>query len=271
MRHFWLILALLLAPEPARDLEWITISTRYQMKKRFFALTLTLALPFTANAESSFAPLSMQHKAHVELGTGMASGNIDNQNYSVKGGVVSSAGEYTNNLKLSYSDNDTNSGTTEAIYKVNDKLKYAIGSDGYAYGEGEYISNDPAGIDSRMTGVVGYGHNLITKESLNIAGEAGIGYRDSTYSAGLADESSSVAKVGTIIDWHVYDGVDLNNTTHVAVTEENITTTSDTSVKTFVYDNAYVKGGVEVENNSETPTGAKGTDTVTSVAVGYEF
>lgn len=244
------------------------------MKNFIALLSFATLLPLAANADpstSSILPLSLKHKASVEVSTGMGTGNIDNQNFRVSGKLVSTKDKYTNEIKAKYSDVDKRNGDSESIYNVGEKLKYSIDDDSYAFGELDYDNNKAIGVKSRTSELAGYGRKLIDKDNFKLTGEAGAGLRQSSYSAGLEDESSYLGKAGTDMDWEVYDGVNLNNNTYMAFTEDNTQTVSDTSLKTFVYDNAYVKGGVEVENNSKVPTGFKKTDTVTSVGVGYEF
>lgn len=242
---------------------------------RYFLTILLVISPLVAKAgennNSSVLPLSLKHKASIEIGTGIGTGNIDNQNYSVAGKLISTHENYTNQLKANFADIEKKNNKNENLYNVNNKLKYDIDGTNYALGELEFVNNDAVGIDRRTSETVGLGRNIFTKDNLNIAAEASAGARQSSYKSGLSDESSVLGKVGTIIDWEVYDNVNLNNDTYMAFTQDNTQTVSDTSVKTFVYDNVYVKGGVNVENNHHTPTGVKKTDTVSSINLGYQF
>ena len=241
------------------------------MKKILTLVSITTLFPLLASAESSVLPLSLQHKAAIEVSTGIGTGNIDNQNFKVSGKLTSTKDKYTNILKANYADLDAKSSRSDGAYGVNDKLKYAVGDSGYGFGEVDYVKNDVKGIKSRTSELVGYGHEFIKKDDFSLVGEAGGGFRQSSYKPGLNDESSYLGKIGTDMNWQVYNGVDLNNNTYMALTEDNTQMVSDTSVKTFVYKSAYVKGGLEVENNSHVPSGYEKTDTVTSVGVGYEF
>ncbi len=213
----------------------------------------------------------MNHKYQVEVGTGFGTGNIDYQNVAVNGKIISTAGRYKNELKGKFANISERTDDTENTFGLNNKLKYEITPDDYAFGELEYVNNKVAGIDRRTSESVGYGRNLVKNDDLTIAAEAAVGGRQSNYSAGLQDESSFLGKLGTMIDWEFYDNVTLSNETYMAFTSDNTQTVSDTSVKTYVYDNVYLKGGFSVENNDNAPTGFKKTDTVSSVNVGYDF
>lgn len=239
-----------------------------------FRLLMALPLVFVseqAGAEPSIMPLSMQNKYQVEAGTGLGTGNIDHQSYSFAGKVTSKMGRYENNLKGKFAAVNRSNDDSHNVYSINNKLKYDLTPDDYAFGELEYVNNKVAGIERRASESIGYGRRLVNKDGLNIAAEAAIGGRQSEYKAGLADESSYLGKVGTTIDWEVYDNVNLNNDTYMAFTSDNTQTVSDTSVKTYVYDGMYVKGGFNVENNDKAPAGFKKTDTLSTVNVGYEF
>jgi putative salt-induced outer membrane protein len=239
--------------------------------KKFTLLLLSCVLPVAANAEPSMLPLSLQHKASVEVSTGIGTGNIDNQNYKIGGKLISTHNKYTNEMKGSYADVDAKNSDSESLYHFNNKLKYSVGSSSYAFGEGEYLSNKVAGVDSRSTGLVGYGQELIKNDDFDVTGELGAGYRQSNYKAGLADEASIIGRAGTDMNWGFYRDFNLNNNTSMAFTENNTQTISDTSVTKPIYKGAYVKGGVAVENNTSVPAGYEKTDTVTSVGLGYEF
>lgn len=242
--------------------------------KKLLLLSATLAIPFSAGAEGfmgKILPLSMQHKASVEVGTGFGSGNIESETFSVGGKLVSTAGKYENTLKSDYSRVEVRGGDSENLYNINNKLKRQVGTKGYGFGELEFESNKASGINRRTSQVIGYGHNLITKDNLNIAGEIGAGLRQNDYKPGLEDESSVVGKIGTNINWKPLEKVEVNNDTYLAITQDNRQTVSNSEVKYFIKPNIYAKGGFDVENNEKTPTGFKSSDTVSKIGVGYNF
>lgn len=242
--------------------------------KKLLVLSATLAIPFSANAEGfmeKVLPASMQHKASVEVGTGLGTGNIDSETFSVGGKLVSTAGKYENNLKADYQRVDGRNGDSENLYNINNKLKRQVGTNGYGFGELDFDSNKAAGVNRRTSQIVGYGHNLIQKDNLNIAGEVGAGLRQNDYKPGLEDESSVLGKIGTLISWKPIEKLEVNNDTYLALTQDNRQTVSNSEVKYYIQPNIYAKGGFDVENNEKTPTGFKSSDTVSRVGVGYNF
>jgi putative salt-induced outer membrane protein len=242
--------------------------------KKLLVLSATLAIPFSASADGfmgKILPLSLQHKGNVEVATGMGSGNIDRENFSVAGKLVSSAGKYENNLKIDYSNVEARGGDSENLYNISNKLKRQIGTNGYGFGELDFDSNKATGINRRTSQIIGYGHNLIKKDNLNIAGEIGAGLRQNDYKPGLEDENSAVGKIGTIINWKPIEKLEVNNDTYLAITQDNRQTVSNSEVRYFIQPNIYAKGGFDVENNEKTPTGFKSSDTISRVGVGYNF
>ncbi len=242
------------------------------MKKLLIAIIIFSSVPATAGPLSSLKmPLSLQHKAHVDINTGaLATGNIDNENFSVSTGVTSTYERYKNELKGNFSSVDLKNGKSENIYKVNNKLKYEMSSDNYVFGEFDYANDKSWGINHRVSGLTGYGHKLLSNDDFSLTGEAGVGMRKTYYSR-MTDEGSYLGKLGALMDWELTDAIKFQNNTYVAFTEENRQTVSENSIKAYVIDNAYVKGSFDVENNNHNPVGIRKTNTITRVGVGLDF
>ncbi len=240
------------------------------MKKLIILLNLSCFMPVLANAEM-VPPLSLQHRASIEISKGVGTGNIDQQNHRLSGKLVSGYGRYTNELKGNISNLENSNGNSEVGYKIGERLKYEVTEGGNVFGEVERVGNKTSGVKSRTSELLGYEQLLIEKDGFDMSGEAGAGFRQSDYQPGLEDANSLLGKVGTDINWEFYKNVKLNNNSYMAYAEDNTQTVSDTSIKTFLYRGAYIKGAVEVENNSKVPVGYKKTDTVTSIGMGYDF
>jgi putative salt-induced outer membrane protein len=240
--------------------------------KKYAVFTLLLCLPpQMVLAEPSVLPLSMRHKSNIEASTGIGTGNADYQNYRVAGKYVYTKGKFVNELSGDFSESEKKNNAPRYSYKVGNKAKYAIGEKTYVLGEIDRSSKKIAGVKSRTSETIGFGRDLIAKDDFTLAGEVAGGLRQSDYGESAADENSVLGKIGADMNWKVHRNINLNNYTSMGFTENNTQTISDTNLKAFIYDNLYAKGGIEVENNTMTPAGFKKTDTITSVALGYEF
>lgn len=232
---------------------------------------MMLGTSVSASAQSPSLPASMQHRGYVEVSTGIGTGNIESEKVAVKGKLISTTGPYQNELKGKYSSIEGDNGGDHTQIRIADKLKYRLSGNDYVFGDADYTRNRASGITSRTTGVAGYGKNLITKDNFNFAGEAGLGLRNNDYVGGFLDQNTAVAKVGANIDWKLMDNLSFNSENYVVLEEDSTQAVSDNSLKTYVYENMYVKGSFEVEDNSGLPAAYDNTDTITSIGLGYQF
>jgi putative salt-induced outer membrane protein YdiY len=225
------------------------------------------------NEEEKQFNLPLKPKGYIEIGTGMGigGGNIDNQNISVAGKIALQKDKFTNETTAKFQSVDAKNGKIRSMNKVANKTKYDLSNDNYAFLGLETEDRSIAGINKRNSEYIGLGRVLGKKDNLTFTGELGAGLRQTDYKTGLKNNNSYLGKIGGLIDYQLSDSTNIQNETFMAFTDESTQTVSDTQIKSYLVENLYVKGGVEVENNTKTPNNYKKTDTISSVGIGYSF
>jgi len=213
-----------------------------------------------------------EHKGLVEGGMVAARGNTDNDNFNGKVGMNSRYGKVVNEFAaVGYGSSASGTRSGEK-YAVNDKLKYEFTDVDYGFAEADWANDRFAGYSQRLSGIAGAGHYFMKEPNLGLYGELGAGYRQTDYiPIASNDEESAVGKVGGGLNWKINEYVEFNQTADSVFGEENVVTTSDTSVKSFLNKQLYLKMGYNWQNMSEAPATKKKTDSITTLSVGYNF
>lgn len=233
-------------------------------------ILLTTSLITIMAATSALA--AGQHKGSIEGGLTLARGNTDNDNLNGKVGVASTYGKVENEFTATAYGAKSSGVRSGENYNANDKLKYNFDELNYGFGEGDWSNNRFAGYSERLSGLVGAGHHFMKEPNLNLYGEVGGGYRTTDYiPIAQKDESSAVGKIGGGLNWKINEYVQFGQTVNSVIGKDNTVTTSDTSVKSFLNRNLYLKFGYNFQNQSEVPAGVKNNDSLTTFSVGYDF
>jgi putative salt-induced outer membrane protein len=235
--------------------------------KKIFLLTSTFGLLIATPALAQNA-----NKYVVEGGFSNATGNTDNQNLNTKIGVTSTFNDLTNQFTATAFNASQNNVRSGEQYTANDKLKKDITNIEYVYGEADWSNDRFMGYSDRLSGNVGVGHHFMKEANLDLYAEGGVGYRKTDYIPNAKDDENSViGKVGGGLNWKLNDNVEFVQTVNSGIGEENIVTIADTSVKSFLDKQLYMKVGYNIENMTEVPANRKNTDTITSISLGYGF
>ncbi len=245
------------------------------MKKLFLLASAVITAPTLATAQYAEAlgvPKSMQNKGSIEGGLSIANGNSDATNINVGANLTSTYNKLENVLKGRAINLEQNNQRTAEEYLVNDKLKYNVTDQLYGFGEGEYYNNRYAGFDQRTHELAGVGYYFRKDDQVKVSAETGVGARQTKYSGGTPKNSNEViAKVGGNVNWKVNENVEFNQDADYYWGDDNQVTRSETSLKSYMNKDLYLKAAYLIENNSTVPVGRKDNDQLTTFSVGYQL
>ncbi len=225
--------------------------------------------PVFVNAQTM--PKSMQHKLSVDGGISIANGNTDAQNMNGSATLNTLYGQFENDLTAKAKNLKQNDQRSDEDYLVADKLKYSLTPELYGFGEAEYLNDRFAGFDRRTQEVAGVGYYFRNDNEVKVSAETGVGGRQTDYTGTLASDNELIAKAGGNINWKINEHVVFNEDAAYYWGEENQVTRSETSVKSYMNKDLYLKAAYQIENNSKVPAGRKDNDQLTTFSVGYEL
>lgn len=245
--------------------------------KKLILITLILVSFFNISAvaeDAATSPeedLGIKHEGSIEAGASYATGNTEKENFRGKAELTSSYQKIVNEFSARASNTKENNNRTEELYRISTKPRYEFDEYAYSYAELEYASDRFSGYNSRTSELLGIGAFLIKEELMKLSIEAGAGARQTDFTGNTKDENSILGKSSGEFDWKINKNVHFNQQASISVGKENTVTESETSLKSFIDDNLYLKISYEVEHNSDVPIGTKNTDTNTILTVGYDF
>lgn len=223
-----------------------------------------------SGAEAEVAANAHQWSGEAEAGINISTGNTEEEHADAKVRLDHEKGKWHNTLKLKAYGSKENGVRTGEDYRSEFKSRYALTEKDYVFGDLEYVNDRFGGFESRLSETVGYGRKLYDTEKFKLDAEAGIGARQTSYTNGT-DENTLLQTLGANAEWEITEGIDFREELKMSFGEDTTVTESETSLKTTLYKNLYLKFGVDVEHVSDVPPGTENTDVVTTLNVGYSF
>ncbi len=239
------------------------------MKKLVLMASAVMLFPAISNAQAM--PASMKHKLSIDGGIAIASGNSDYTNINTGANLNSKFEKFENDLSFKAKNLEQNDQRTDEDYLVADKLKYNVTQDFYGFGEAEYLNDRYAGFDRRTHELAGVGYYFRNDEQVKVSAETGLGARQTDYTGTLSSDNELIAKAGGNVNWKINENVAFNQDAAYYWGEENQVTRSETSLKSYMNKDLYLKAAYQIENNSKVPVGRKDNDQLTTFSVGYEL
>lgn len=239
------------------------------MKKLVLLASVIVMAPALSNAQTM--PASMKHKLSVDGGLAMANGNTSSKNINFGAALTTNYDRFENTLTGKAKNLEQNHQRADEDYIVADKLKYDLGNNFYGFGEAEYFNDRFAGFDRRTHEIAGAGYYFRNDNEAKVSAETGVGARQTDYTGTLASANEFVAKAGGNVNWKMNENVIFNQDAAYYWGDDNQTTRAETSVKSYMNKDLYLKAAYQIENNSTVPVGKKDNEQLTTLSVGYEL
>lgn len=244
-------------------------STTKIFAKLSIIFSILILFPFASKAVSFIDGL--EQKLSLEGGFNKTTGNSKNENYTSNLKLISVYDEWKHTLEGKASNKKQDNTREEEYYKFSGKLDKEISEKQYVFGKLSYEDDRFAGIDYRVSELVGFGHKFYDDKDLQLSTEVGIGARQTELIGTTDDEETLLGNIGGELFWMINEHVHFNQSLSINAGSENTETTSSSSIKAFMSESLYLKVSYEVRNNSDVIASSKNTDTETLFTIGYEF
>jgi len=235
-------------------------------KSKFFVLVCAMFV-----VQSAMANPKSTWKAEAELGVLNTNGNTKTRNITAKAKAVNDRDRWRHTFKAEALNTSENTVTTTERYFASGKSDYKLTEKSYAFGLVTYENDRFGGYDYRFTETLGYGRNVIKRDTLALDLEAGLGARQSKLTSSGEKQSEGLARVAGNLDWKISATSTFSEDLSSDIGEKSTVSKSVTALKTQIAGNLASKLSYTAKYTTKTPPGITGLDTETAVTLVYSF
>ena len=228
---------------------------------------LILALSASALAQ---AQEGRNYDASISLGFVNTSGNTETTTFNTELLLTYRTVMWTHNVKFQGLGSQEDSVTKAERYYLEDKSDYNIDEDQYLYLRGNYTDDRFSGFDPQTSLSSGYGRHFVRRDSLELQGFVGVGYRQNDLVAG-GSEGEAMYTLGQNLKWQITDNSRLTQSFNTDVGSDLTVSRFEVGVEANIIDRLATKLAFQARNTSKVPVGTEKTDTLTSVSLVYTF
>ena len=217
-----------------------------------------------ANPESAW-------KGDAELGLLITNGNTKTKNISAKGKVVNDRDRWRHTVTAEALNTSEQGATSSERYYVSGKSDYKLTEKSYTFGLLTYENDRFSGYDHRTTETLGYGRNVIKRETLTLDLEAGLGARQSKISDTGENQNEGLIHLAGSLGWKLSETSTFTEDLSSDIGEKSTVTKSVTALKTQIAGNLASKLSFTAQHSSKVPAGVTKLDTETAITLVYGF
>ena len=210
-------------------------------------------------------------KGDAELGVLNTNGNTKTRNITAKGKIVNDRDRWRHTVTAEALNSSEDGGTTAERYYASGKSDYKLTEKSYAFGLLTYENDRFSGYDYRTTESVGYGRNVIKRDTLTLDLEAGVGARQSKITVSGEKQNEGLIHLGGSLGWKVSDTSTFTEDLVSDIGEKATVSKSVTALKTQIAGNLASKISFTAKHTSKVPAGVTKLDTETAVTLVYGF
>ena len=210
-------------------------------------------------------------KADAELGLLVTNGNTKTKNITAKAKVVNNRDRWRHTLTAEVLNSSEDSSTTAERYFLSGKSDYKLTEKSYAFGLLSYENDRFSGYDYRISETLGYGRNIIQRDTLTLDLEAGLGSRQSKVSTTGGKENEGLVHLGGGLNWKLSGTSTFSENLSSDIGEKAAITKSVTSLKTQIVGNLASNISYTAKYTSHVPAGFTKLDTETAVTLVYSY
>ncbi len=217
-----------------------------------------------ANPESTW-------KAQAELGVITTNGNTKTRNITAKAQVVNERDRWRHTLKIDSLNSSERGNKTAERYYVSGKSDYKLTAKSYAFGLLTYENDRFSGYDYRATETLGYGRNIINRDTLSLDLEVGLGDRQSKIGSTGESQNEGLIHLAGRLGWKISATSTFSQDLSSDIGEKTTVSKSVTALQTQVVGNLASKLSFTAKYSSPVPADATELDTETAVTLVYTF
>ena len=210
-------------------------------------------------------------KGDAELGVLNTNGNTKTRNITAKAKIVNDRDSWRHTVNAEALNSSEESGTTAERYYLSGKSDYKLTEKSYAFGLLTYENDRFSGYDYRTTETLGYGRNVIKRDTLTLDLEAGLGARQSKISTTGENQNEGLIHLAGSLGWKVSDTSTFSEDLSSDIGEKSTVSKSVTALKTQIAGNLASKISFTAKHTSKVPAGVTKLDTETAVTLVYGF
>lgn len=210
-------------------------------------------------------------KGDAELGVLNTTGNTKTRNITAQAKVVNDRDRWRHTLKAEALNSSQDGGTTAERYFISGKSDLKLTEKSYTFGLLTYENDRFSGYDYRATESLGYGRNVIKRDSLTLDLEAGLGFRQSKLSATGENQNEGLIHVGGGLGWKISDTSTFSEDLSSDIGEKSVVTKSVTALKTHIVGNLASKISFTAKYSTKVPADVTKLDTETAITLVYGF
>ncbi|MEJ2574480.1 MAG: DUF481 domain-containing protein [Gammaproteobacteria bacterium] len=210
-------------------------------------------------------------KGDAELGVLNTTGNTKTRSITAKAKIVNDRDRWRHTLNAEVLNSSEDGGTIAERYFVSGKSDLKLTEKSYTFGLLTYENDRFSGYDYRTTETLGYGRNVIKRDSLTLDLEAGLGFRQSKLSATGENQNEGLIRLAGGLGWKISDTSTFSEDLSSDIGEKSVVTKSVTALKTHVVGNLASKISFTAKYSTKVPAGVTKLDTETAVTLVYSF
>lgn len=234
-------------------------------------ILLALVLGATSMNHGVRAEPASTWKGDAELGVLNTTGNTKTRNITAKGKIVNDRDRWRHTFKAEVLNSSQDGGTTAERYFVSGKSDLKLTEKSYTFGLLTYENDRFSGYDYRATETLGYGRNVIKRDTLALDLEVGLGARQSKISSTRENQNELLARLAGSLAWKISDSSTFSEDLSSDIGEKSTVTKSVTALKTQIIGNLASKLSYTAQYATKVPAGVTNLDTETAVTLVYSF
>ncbi len=239
-------------------------------KKTFTVKKILLVGAMVLITPDSFAQDEEGFSGKAVLGLLTAKGNSDSESFNANFNLWWNYGAWQHNLGGDSIKSSSDGEETAEAYGLQWQSKYSFNEADYVFGKISWDKDEFGAYDEQLREVIGYGRRILNTENHYLAGEIGVGARQSV----LIDdtkEDETIGYLGAEYRWTLSDTSQFTQLLSVESGEANTYTEATSSLNTKIRERLAIILSYKIKNNSNVLPDVENTDTITTISLEYGF
>jgi len=212
-----------------------------------------------------------------ELSAGVVNttGNSETSTANAKGEVVFNSERWRNTSSGAAIKAEQTAAGVEVVsaerYSAGNKTDFNFDERNYAFVALEFEKDLIGPIRERTSETAGYGRKILTGPKHLLEAEIGAGARQTEEQGTGEDADDLIGRGRAAYKWNFSETSHLGETVKVESGDSNTFAESVTELKVSLVGKLFALGSYTVRQNTDVPPGAKKTDTITAISLGWSF
>ena len=221
-------------------------------------------------ANSSIAQEAEGFSGRAGLGFISTKGNSESESTNANFDFWLNYGKWNHSLSGTAISADTSGTNTAEAYGLGWQSKYNFTDTDYAFGLIAWDKDQFSTFDQQFRQVAGYGRRILDSETHYLAGEIGVGARQSELIDGT-DQDEVIGYLGAEYRWTISENSAFSQLLSVESGSDNTYVEATSSLSSNIRESLALVIAFTFKNNSDVLADTENTDTITTVSLEYGF